>query len=181
MSQFGNPHRFLLRMLFGLPAGDYHRSHLLTFTCSWDIPGRKAVLGTVLPSEVRLMSALLMWYSQGMESAWKMQLIRQIAVDNARSTGCQLISWSRHAIAELLNEGWNRIDVESGIESSELIEDYPETHRPLPDCLVLGRLPGGEPFHAVLAVDVRAGRLFIITVYKPSTEAWENDWKRRKP
>jgi hypothetical protein len=64
---------------------------------------------------------------------------------------------------------------------ARLIEDYPAAHRALPDCLVLGWLRGNDPFHAVVAVDERNDSLFMVTVYKPSPEEWEDDWKTRKP
>ena len=47
-------------------------------------------------------------------------------------------------------------------------------------CLVLGWLATGEPFHAVIAVDEVNDRLFVVTVYKPSPEEWEDDWQTRK-
>jgi hypothetical protein len=66
------------------------------------------------------------------------------------------------------------------LETSEVIEDYPALHRPLPDCLVLGYLATGEPLHAVIALDEANDRLFIVTVYKPSREEWQDDWRTRK-
>ncbi len=53
-------------------------------------------------------------------------------------------------------------------------------HRPLPDCLVLGALPNHEPLHAVIAIGAAANKLFVVTVYRPSDEEWENDWQTRK-
>ena len=61
-----------------------------------------------------------------------------------------------------------------------MIEDYPAQHRPLPDCLVLGYLATSEPMHAVIALDEANDRLFIVTVYKPSHEEWQDDWRTRK-
>ena len=62
----------------------------------------------------------------------------------------------------------------------EVIEDYPTLHRPLQDCLALGRLRNSIHFHVVVAVDRPNDRLFIITVYKPDEQEWENDWRTRK-
>jgi len=58
--------------------------------------------------------------------------------------------------------------------------DYMTLHRALPDCLVLGWLGSSEPFHAVAAIDEPNDRVFVVTVYKPSKEEWEDDWRRRK-
>jgi hypothetical protein len=81
---------------------------------------------------------------------------------------------------ELVNEHWERRAVETAFLTGEVIEDYPTAHRPLPDCLVLGTMSGGEPIHAVLAIDNDANKLFVVTVYRPSVEEWENDWRTRK-
>ncbi len=51
--------------------------------------------------------------------------------------------------------------------------------RTLPGCLVLG-FTYSDPVHYVIAIDIDLDRIFILTVYKPSIERWENDWKRRK-
>jgi hypothetical protein len=49
----------------------------------------------------------------------------------------------------------------------------------LPGCLILGFIDS-DPLHAVIAIDRDFDRIFVITVYKPSLERWENDWKTRK-
>ena len=51
--------------------------------------------------------------------------------------------------------------------------------RPLPSCLVLGFI-ADEPIHAVLAIDKDFDRIFIITIYRPSRERWQDDWRNRK-
>ena len=110
----------------------------------------------------------------------KQAFIRRKAAQNRKDADGAQILWSRHAIAELANEGWSRSAVERGMESAEVIEDYPPAHRPLPDCLVLGFLDNGVPFHAVLAIDEEFDRLLVVTVYEPSAEEWQDDWKTRK-
>lgn len=110
----------------------------------------------------------------------KQAFIRRIAQCNAADAEEGFILWSRHATLELVNEGWPRREVEEGMQLCEVIEDYPAQHRPLPDCLTLGKLRNGINFHVVVAVDVPNDRLFIITVYKPDEEEWENDWRTRK-
>lgn len=34
--------------------------------------------------------------------------------------------------------------------------------------------------HAVVACDERLDRIFVVTVYRPSEERWEDDWRTRK-
>ena len=115
-----------------------------------------------------------------MDAKDKQRFIRRTARRNRADRLGRRIVWSRHGVAELANEGWTRRDVENGLEGCTVIEDYPVTHRPLPDCLTLGWLRSDEPFHAVVAIDETNDRVFIVTVYKPSPEEWENDWKTRK-
>jgi hypothetical protein len=115
-----------------------------------------------------------------MDTTAKQVFIRQKARQNKTDPEGARIRWSRHSIVELVNEGWTRVLLEEALQDSEIVEDYPAQHRPLPDCLVLGWLSGGEPLHAVVAIDEVRDCLFIITVYKPSAEEWENDWQTRK-
>lgn len=119
-------------------------------------------------------------YDAIMRQADKQDFIRAKASQNRWEPDGRKILWSRHGIAELVNEGWRRDQVEATLETSEVIEDYPTLHRPLPDCLALSYLATGEPLHAVIAIDQANDRLFIVTVYKPSREEWQDDWRTRK-
>jgi hypothetical protein len=79
-----------------------------------------------------------------------------------------------------INDNLTRAEVEQALERGEIIEDYPIGHRPLPDCLVLAKLSQTQPIHAVIAVDKAKDRVFVITIYVPSTERWHNDWRTRE-
>ena len=110
----------------------------------------------------------------------KQIFIQQKAHENRSDPQGAKVYWSRHAIAEMVNDGLVRVDVEVALENCEVIEDYPMGHRPLPDCLVLGTLPDNRPVHAVVAIDETNDRIFMVTVYLPSVEKWHNDWRTRK-
>jgi hypothetical protein len=110
----------------------------------------------------------------------KQNFIRNKARENRQDSEGRKILWSRHGVAKLAAEGWRRTAIEQGLEAAELIEDYPTMHRVLPDCLVLAWLAAGDPFHAVIAVDEANDRLFVVTVYRPGLEAWQDDWRIRK-
>jgi hypothetical protein len=90
------------------------------------------------------------------------------------------VLWSRHAITKAVREGLSRDEVESALEQSEVIEDYEAINRPLPDCLVLGKVSMDEPIHAVVAIDEFSDRIFIVTVYRPLKLKWQDDWKTRR-
>jgi Domain of unknown function (DUF4258) len=88
-----------------------------------------------------------------MELLEKQTFIRRKARENVESADGSQVYWSRHAITEMIQEQLTRSEVETALQDCEVIEDYPATHRPLPDCLVLGQLPSTHPIHAVIAID----------------------------
>ncbi len=53
-------------------------------------------------------------------------------------------------------------------------------HRPLPDCLALAFVDLNEPIHVVVAMNGPRDYILIVTVYRPTVEEWENDWRTRK-
>jgi hypothetical protein len=115
-----------------------------------------------------------------MDSEAKQSFIREQAHRNRQDPRGRHILWSRHAITRLVTDDLDRWDIEQALEHCELVEDYAALHRPLPDCLVLGWLTSAEPVHAVIGVDADKERILIITVYQPSKEEWEDDWRTRK-
>ena len=110
----------------------------------------------------------------------KQEFIREKAHQNQDDPEGAKILWSRHGTTELANEGWTRIPVETALQECEVIEDYPEVHRPLPDCLVLAYFEDRRPLHVVIAIDEQNDRLIIVTVYQPNSEEWNDDWRTRK-
>ena len=110
----------------------------------------------------------------------KQRFIRQKAAENRNDPTGAKVYWSRHAIAEMINDNLTRSEVEQALEVCEIIEDYPTEHRPLPDCLVLAKLSETQPIHAVVAIDETKNRIFMVTVYLPSKEQWQDDWRTRK-
>jgi hypothetical protein len=115
-----------------------------------------------------------------MELLEKQTFIRRKARENVESADGSQVYWSRHAITAMVQEQLTRSEVETALQDCEVIEDYPATHRPLPDGLVLGQLPSTPPIHAVIAIDQARDRIFVVTVYRPSAERWEDDWRTRK-
>ena len=115
-----------------------------------------------------------------MELLDKQTFIRRKARENRDSTDGTQVYWSRHAITEMVQDQLTRSEVETALQDCDVIEDYPATHRPLPDCLVLGHLPSTRPIHAVIAIDQARDRIFVVTVYRPSAERWSDDWRTRK-
>ena len=68
-------------------------------------------------------------------------------------------------------------DIKTALMNGEIIEDYPDDF-PFPSCLILGKNIDGKPVHICVSDEGNGGR--IITVYFPSTEKWQTDFKTRK-
>ena len=108
----------------------------------------------------------------------KEDFIKQTAKEHIPVSN-EKILWSLHAVQKLRTEGLRKKEIEESLKDCIIIEDYDMKGRPLPGCLVLG-YAASLPVHSVIAVDRELDRIFIITVYKPSAERWEDDWKKRK-
>jgi hypothetical protein len=115
-----------------------------------------------------------------MDSNTKQAFVRTAAARNRQAAEQGNVMWSAHAVAELVADRLARAEVELALTRARVIEDYPTRTRPLPDCLVLGHLADGEPIHAVTAIDVDHDRILIVTVYRPGTEEWQDDWCTRR-
>lgn len=115
-----------------------------------------------------------------METEEKQAFIRGRVLENQQTPGKDKVLWSRHAIERLAVEGWRRSWVVGALQVCQVTEDYPVVGRPLPDCLALAFLED-RSMHAVVAIDESRARIFVVTVYLPSPEWWEDDWQTRKP
>ncbi|MBS1253679.1 MAG: hypothetical protein MAG451_02732 [Anaerolineales bacterium] len=115
-----------------------------------------------------------------MDTYAKQSFIRRIAEENRSDPEGTRVVWSAHAVIELVAEELTRQEIEEALEACDVIEDYPTLHRPLPDCLVLGYLDDDHPVHVVVAIDTDQDRILIVTVYQPSEQEWEDDWRTRK-
>ncbi len=81
-----------------------------------------------------------------------------------------------HAHQEMVQEGITLDDVLEAIDSSCVVEDYPE-HRRGACCLLSGYTPNGRPIHVVCTTG--GEELIIITVYEPQLPKWVTPTQRR--
>ena len=70
------------------------------------------------------------------------------------------------------------MDLESAIQTGEIIEDYPDDPRG-PSCVVFGLASDGRPVHLVIGL-LPGGWVRFITVYVPDPARWEPGWKTRR-
>jgi hypothetical protein len=86
---------------------------------------------------------------------------------------------SRHALHELEEDELLLDSVLAAALAGEAIEDYPTDPRG-PSCLVCSALDEGLWVHTVWGCDPASGIAVLITVYRPTVEKWEDDFKTRR-
>jgi len=84
----------------------------------------------------------------------------------------------RHCILRMYQRNISANEVQEVLVSGDLIETY-EEDRPLPSCLIMDESKGRK-IHLVVAVDLPDEMLWVVTVYEPSYEEWETDFRRRR-
>lgn len=68
-------------------------------------------------------------------------------------------------------------DILNCINSGAIIEDYPNDY-PFPSCLILGISTMLKELHVV--VSIHDNVIYVITVYYPDPEKWNDDFSKRK-
>lgn len=81
-----------------------------------------------------------------------------------------------HASDRAIKRDIDDFEIEEAVIAGEVIEDYPDDKYG-PSFLVLGKTQAGRNLHVQVSYppDVK-----VITVYEPSSEKWQDDWKTRK-
>ena len=78
----------------------------------------------------------------------------------------------------MIARGVSREAVFHVIFAGEVIEHYGDDF-PLPSCLLMGWW-GDRPLHVVAALDAVEGLAYIVTVYEPDAEHFEDDLRTRR-
>lgn len=81
-----------------------------------------------------------------------------------------------HASERAAQRGINSREIESAINVGEVIEDYPDDKYG-PSCPIMGETDKRRILHIQVSYPPP---IKIITVYEPSSDEWEDDWKTRK-
>lgn len=85
---------------------------------------------------------------------------------------------SVHARDEAVADDLLMQDIQAATLGADCIEDYPEDPRG-PSCLLLCTI-GGRPVHALWGFDEHRLRAILITVYRPDSNRWSNDFRTRR-
>ena len=88
------------------------------------------------------------------------------------------VRWQRHALERIFQRGIKRKNVFEVLFRGEIIEEY-LNDKPWPSALFLGWIDG-QPLHVVAAYSQQLQKVAIITVYEPSLEYFENDFRTRR-
>ena len=88
------------------------------------------------------------------------------------------VQWTYHVNMRLAKRFISREDILAAVESYQIVEAYPED-KYLPSYLLLARL-GKDAFHVLLAADVAGDNVRVVTAYRPSTDEWQADLKKRR-
>lgn len=83
-----------------------------------------------------------------------------------------------HAVRRMFQRGIDEKEIRNILEKGETIEEYPDD-TPFPSRLVLG-WSARRPLHVVAADNQKYGERIVVTVYEPSPDQWDNEFKRRK-
>ena len=67
-------------------------------------------------------------------------------------------------------------EIEEAVIAGDIIEDYPDDKYG-PSCLIVGKTKAGRVLHVQVSYPPHVK---VITVYEPSLNEWESDWKTRK-
>ncbi len=88
------------------------------------------------------------------------------------------IIWTYHVNMRMKSRLILRNDILDSIDNYEIIERYPDD-KYLPSYLIFLKSKD-LPIHIQVAVDLDGDYVTVVTVYRPESGKWENDFKRRK-
>ena len=88
------------------------------------------------------------------------------------------VEWRKHTLQRLGERNVSQKDVLQILKSGEVIQYY-SNDRPFPSMLMFGWIED-RPLHTVMSYDEIGDKAYIITVYEPSLDVFESDYKTKK-
>ena len=82
-----------------------------------------------------------------------------------------------HVLDRIRERAVEQDDLFNVIFTGEIIEQYPNDY-PYPSCLILGNDLNERPLHIVCGLG--KNKVWLVTVYIPNLDEWEDDLKTRK-
>lgn len=87
------------------------------------------------------------------------------------------VIFTDHVLGRIRQREVSKSDLLNVIKTGEIIEQYPNDY-PFPSCLILGAAENLGPLHIVCGFG--KNKIWVVTVYVPDTEEWEDDMKTRR-
>ena len=84
--------------------------------------------------------------------------------------------FTAHASSRAIQRNISSTEIDEAVIDGQVIEDYPDD-KYSPSCLIMGQTKDARFLHVQVSYPPSVK---IITVYEPSSDDWENDWKTRK-
>ena len=91
---------------------------------------------------------------------------------------CDNINFSGHAVQRMFERGIMKQSAVEVIKSGKIIASYPDDE-PYPSFLMLG-FENDTPIHLVIAKNEKAGDCYVITVYFPKSDIWQDGYMKRR-
>ena len=95
------------------------------------------------------------------------------------SVNAEKVAFKKHSILRMRQRDISVEEFKEAMAHAEVIQFY-DDDRPFPSALVLGFTTSGRPLHAVVALDEENEQIWIITLYEPSVENWNEEFKERR-
>ena len=87
------------------------------------------------------------------------------------------IKWTTHILERMQERNIEPTDVINCISNGKIIEQYPNAY-PYPACLILGKNKNNLFIHVVAGYG--NSLIWVITVYEPNENEWDNEFAIRK-
>jgi hypothetical protein len=89
------------------------------------------------------------------------------------------VAFKRHCVLRMRQRSISVDEFKEAMLHAEIVENYEDDY-PFPSSLILGFTASQRPLHAVIAMDQKSDFLWIITLYEPTVQNWEADFKKRR-
>lgn len=99
-----------------------------------------------------------------------LELVRKLCQDST-------LEVTDHIIKQMRKRAISYEEVKEAVTEGRVIEDYPNAY-PYPAALLLGSTQSGRKLHVVIGVG--EGKLWLVTVYVPAPDRWDETLSVRK-
>lgn len=91
---------------------------------------------------------------------------------------CERVIFTGHAVGRMFERSVSRDNALAVLVSGETIAEYPD-NKPFPSRLLLS-VVRGRALHVVVAVDDGRRTCYVVSVYEPDPEVWEEGFRKRR-